>query len=284
MTNTSPLGQNPIMPDPINPNSAPVQNAPVSPTYPVTHEPAAPEVVKPVIESLPTANSNPITSPLNSVTEPIPFDPSKAPTNTFNPQTNIIGSNDGPVKTKGKMNVFAAILIVILIIALLVFGTIFVLNGSMLLNLNPTPTPVITIEPTQVITDNTNTDNTVIKGVLINPMVTEVKTESRLEITSPLAYQVVPKEGTVISIKGHMKGFFEGVMNFRIVDERYYEIASGIIQAQGDNLTGFAPFEKQFTVPNFADNLEVRGMLEFSETSMKDGVNIVVASVPLVFR
>jgi len=267
-------------------NTNPIPNSPVNPTYPVSHEPATPEVVKPVIQSIPTSPiSQPITSPLNTVTEPIPFDPAKSNQNTFSPLNNVVVTNDFPgSKPKGKTNVFFVIVIILFIIALITVIAMILINGSKLSNLNPTPTPAITIEPTGVITDNTNTDNTVITGVEINPMITEVKTESRIKITSPLAFQVVPKEGTVITIKGQMQGFFEGVMNFRIVDERYFEIASGIITAQGDNLIGFAPFEKQFTVPNFADTYEVRGMLEFSETSMKDGVNIVVASVPLVFK
>ena len=79
-------------------------------------------------------------------------------------------------------------------------------------------------------------------------------------------------------IKGQMRGFFEGVMNYRIVDGENVILSNGIIQAQGDNYEGFVPFEVSISYGELESD---KYFLEFYDVSMKDGSINVLSRIPL---
>ena len=94
----------------------------------------------------------------------------------------------------------------------------------------------------------------------------------RLEITSPTLDANISRSGGIIKLEGKMQGFFEGLVNYRIVDANGELILEGIATAAGENYEQMADFSDII----FLDTPVTYGLSEMVElvlyeVSMKDG-------------
>jgi hypothetical protein len=322
MTNNNSLGPDPLTtsnnPQPIANNPQPLSDIPQVPVQspgegvggyiqanpgPVVMEQTIPIQVAPVQTAPIQAPAsldvmqNPFTQPIQSlpeiqsiVAEPVVAQ-SYMQTSTFMPPTQDIGPIEvneikpnivEPIKTSGgKINIVLGIFIFLGIILLIILAVWIITNNANKQNtindVNITPTITQTqsgnsINPTTPLLEEDASDALVTID------------ETRIVVNSPLPNQFIPKEGATMALEGQMKGFFEGTMNYRILDDSNTIIATGIINAEGDNYDAFANFNEQITIAPFTESSAINGKIEFFEESMKDGSTKVVASIPLKFQ
>lgn len=107
---------------------------------------------------------------------------------------------------------------------------------------------------------------------------------NRLKVYSPLLKQVVSKEEPRLSLRGEMQGFFEGLMNYRVISTNGSVINEGFINADGDNYVAFVPFSKEIIMDPFSSTIGDTGRLELYELSMEDGSERVLLSIPIRFN
>ncbi|HEX9804366.1 MAG TPA: Gmad2 immunoglobulin-like domain-containing protein [Candidatus Dojkabacteria bacterium] len=105
--------------------------------------------------------------------------------------------------------------------------------------------------------------------------------EDRLKIVGPDYNQTI--SGSEYTVKGEMKGFFEGVMNVRIIDNEGNVLIDEIVMAEGDNYTDFVEFTKTFDLSPFLSTIPA-ATLEFYEVSAKDGTDNVLLSMTLLIE
>jgi hypothetical protein len=263
---------------------------PINMAEPVASAPVQ-SVVKPVETPIITLPTQPIGQPVNTPIIMTPVQPTTVSTSHAaafmqNPFTQPIPvNNNGPIelapstpkiveeikKPNDKINIVLVLAIVfgvILLFALIV--------GVMLMNANNKKTTDNTPVVTQPVVNDSQVDIVSDSKVVID--------DTRLVINTPTLNQAISKNGSVLSLDGQMKGFFEGTMNFRILDSAGTELTTGVITAIGDNLTDFTSFNKQATIDSFSSLTATSGKIEFYETSMKDGSITVLASIPLKFQ
>lgn len=175
-----------------------------------------------------------------------------------------------PQNTKKVLIVLVALLFVGLLFSIVVVS-IFVLNKEILPIVKDSPLfPSLTPTLTDVQVSVSTTNPTVTPSVIGFP--------NRLKITLPEVGDSLNQAGGILLVKGEMKGFFEGVMNYRIIDKDGVVLASGIIQAQGDNYEKFVPFEDSV---NYGELSSSQYYLEFYDVSMKDGEINLMVRLPL---
>lgn len=106
--------------------------------------------------------------------------------------------------------------------------------------------------------------------------------QDRLEITSPTSNTVISKEGGILLIEGKMQGFFEGTLNFRIVDDKGNAIFEDNVVAVEDNYGQMAKFSKEVLIDTEqAEILSSSIDLVFYEVSMKDGSETELLTITL---
>lgn len=187
-----------------------------------------------------------------------------------------------PQNTK-KVIIILAFLFLLGIIFSVAVISIFLLNkDSFPLQKDSTLFPTLTADPTQIVHDDlipsvTDTPDDSI-GKIVSPTPSTIGYPNRLAIEAPDGDFALRQSGGDMVIKGQMRGFFEGVMNYRIVDGENVILSNGIIQAQGDNYEGFVPFEVSISYGELESD---KYFLEFYDVSMKDGSINVLSRIPL---
>lgn len=187
-----------------------------------------------------------------------------------------------PQNTK-KVIIILAFLFLLGIIFSVAVISIFLLNkDSFPLQKDSTLFPTLTADPTQIVHDDlipsvTDTPDDSI-GKIPSPTPSTIGFPNRLAIEAPDGDFALRQSGGDMVIKGQMRGFFEGVMNYRIVDGENVILSNGIIQAQGDNYEGFVPFEISISYGELESD---KYFLEFYDVSMKDGSINVLSRIPL---
>jgi len=181
--------------------------------------------------------------------------------------------------------------VIIILSILLLIGIVFSVSiiAIFLLNKNSFPLikdsslfPTLTADPTQIVHDDlipsvTDTpDDSIAK--IPSPTPSTIGYPNRLAIEAPDSDFALRQSGGDMVIKGQMRGFFEGVMNYRIVDGENVILSNGIIQAQGDNYEGFVPFEVSISYGELESD---KYFLEFYDVSMKDGAINILSRIPL---
>ena len=173
--------------------------------------------------------------------------------------------------------------VIIILSILLLIGIVFSVSiiAIFLLNKNSFPLikdsslfPTLTVDPTQTVTGTPN--DSIAK--IPSPTPSTIGYPNRLAIEAPDSDFALRQSGGDMVIKGQMRGFFEGVMNYRIVDGENVILSNGIIQAQGDNYEGFVPFEVSISYGELESD---KYFLEFYDVSMKDGSINVLSRIPL---
>jgi len=106
----------------------------------------------------------------------------------------------------------------------------------------------------------------------------------RLKVYAPLLRQVIFKANGELVIAGEMQGFFEGVLNYRLLSSNGISIKQGVINASEDNYGAFVAFSEEITLSTFPDGVSDNGRLELYEISMEDGGEKVLLSIPLRFK
>jgi len=254
------------------------------PTQPIGTPVLTPIESKPV-QTVGNETNPPAAFMQNPFTKPIPISTNTAQSTPKPSTLNIPVNNDGPIeiapvapkiveeikKPNDKVSivlVLAVVFGIILLFALIVWVLLTNANNKKITDNTPNITlPVATLTEVDYNSESKS----------------EID-ETRLVINTPTLNQVISKTGSVLALDGQMKGFFEGTMNFRILDSAGNELASGVITAIGDNLTDFTSFNKQVNIESFSSLAAIRGKIEFYETSMKDGSINVLASIPLKFQ
>ncbi len=187
-----------------------------------------------------------------------------------------------PQNTK-KVIIILAFLFLLGIIFSVAVISIFLLNkNSFPLIKDSSLYPTLTADPTQIVHDDlipsvTDTPDDSI-GKIVSPTPSTIGYPNRLAIEAPDGDFALRQSGGDMVIKGQMRGFFEGVMNYRIVDGENVILSNGIIQAQGDNYEGFVPFEVSISYGELESD---KYFLEFYDVSMKDGSINVLSRIPL---
>ena len=187
-----------------------------------------------------------------------------------------------PQNTK-KVIIILAFLFLLGIIFSVAVISIFLLNkNSFPLIKDSSLFPTLTADPTQIVHDDlipsvTDTPDDSI-GKIVSPTPSTIGYPNRLAIEAPDGDFALRQSGGDMVIKGQMRGFFEGVMNYRIVDGENVILSNGIIQAQGDNYEGFVPFEVSISYGELESD---KYFLEFYDVSMKDGSINVLSRIPL---
>ena len=203
-------------------------------------------------------------------------------------------TNDIPVKTATGMEntgsknlIYFGWVVLILVLFVIILIALKNLTGKTN-NANVSPTP--TIEPTISITENVELtiiptlkiiNNITLTPVIITPMLDS----SRLQITSPTnnSYVTITSPGSgTISFNGKMQGFFEGTMNYRVIDASGKVLTKDVVNASADNYGTFVSFEKIITI-SYVTAILNPGRLEVYDVSMKDGAETVLAVIPLQF-
>ena len=187
-----------------------------------------------------------------------------------------------PQNTK-KVIIILAFLFLLGIIFSVAVISIFLLNkNSFPLIKDSSLFPTLTADPTQIVHDDlipsvTDTPDDSI-GKIVSPTPSTIGYPNRLAIEVPDGDFALRQSGGDMVIKGQMRGFFEGVMNYRIVDGENVILSNGIIQAQGDNYEGFVPFEVSISYGELESD---KYFLEYYDVSMKDGSINVLSRIPL---
>lgn len=115
------------------------------------------------------------------------------------------------------------------------------------------------------------------------PATTEVIESPRLEVFSPNDNSILDKQNPVIKFEGKMQGFFEGVMNYRIVNEDMEVVHEGYIMAMGDNYEQMADFNEEIVLTNEEVALiKNEAKIIFYEVSMKDGAEKLLLEIDIV--
>ncbi|NTU47065.1 hypothetical protein HGA88_05555 [Candidatus Roizmanbacteria bacterium] len=104
----------------------------------------------------------------------------------------------------------------------------------------------------------------------------------RIRLISPIAQQVM--SGSTIIFKGQMKNFIEGGMNIRLKNERGELILTDTIQAQSDNYSQFADFQKEVNFVKIPSTAGTHGTWEIYEIAAKDGAEKVLLQIPVQFE
>ena len=187
-----------------------------------------------------------------------------------------------PQNTK-KVIIILAFLFLLGIIFSVAVISIFLLNkNSFPLIKDSSLFPTLTADPTQIVHDDlipsvTDTpDDSIAK--IPSPTPSTIGYPNRLAIEAPDGDFALRQSGGDMVIKGQMRGFFEGVMNYRIVDNENVILSNGIVQAQGDNYEGFVPFEVSISYGELEGD---KYFLEFYDVSMKDGAINILSRIPL---
>jgi hypothetical protein len=106
--------------------------------------------------------------------------------------------------------------------------------------------------------------------------------DGRIVLYGPLANQSY--DGTPVLFRGKMKGFFEGVMGIRLVLSNGGTFYNSIVQANGDNYTDFVYFEKTVELGDIPIAAGSTAKWELYETSMMDGSDTVLLSIPVILN
>jgi len=167
----------------------------------------------------------------------------------------------------------------ILILSLLLIIAVIVLVVLLVVRNNDNKGEVGQNTPTPTVINSITTTPTVVSP---SPTITDNIDATRLQLDSPINNQTLSKAGETLLLKGRMQGFFEGTMNYRILDASGIVITSGTVTAP-DNYGQFATFEKNITVPSFATNTSTTGKFIFYEVSMKDGAETIIGILSLKF-
>ena len=104
----------------------------------------------------------------------------------------------------------------------------------------------------------------------------------RLVIYSPLRNQVM--KGSTVHIAGKMKGFFEGVLHVRLLDDKNAVIFQDVIHANGDNYKDFSSFSKDVKFGTIISTTLSNGSWQFYDVSAKDGSETVLTTISIRFR
>lgn len=239
---------------------------------------------QPIIEPTKVSQAIPVNT---QILEPLP--PIETTQNPFVAQSttpitpvkdNVTLEEIKPVKkSDDKINIILVLAIFLVIVLIFVVIVLVMLNNSNKIkgteNLELNITQSITKPLASPATQTDETDNIIRLAIYDN---------TRILVTSPLPNQFITKEGVSIALEGQMKGFFEGTMGYRILDEFNTKLATGVINAEGDNYISFVAFNKQITISPFTDSPATRGSIEFYETSMQNGSINVLATIPLKFQ
>lgn len=239
---------------------------------------------QPIIEPIQVSQ----VSPINTQTvEPLP--PIETTQNPFTEQSTTpvppiinnvpLEGNKPAKKSEDKINIILVLAIFLVIVLIFVVIILVMLNKSN----NVKGTDNLALNITQSITKSVLSP-TIQSNEADNTIQLAVYDDTRILVTSPLPNQFITKEGVTIVLEGQMKGFFEGTMGYRIVDEFNTKLATGVITADGDNYISFVAFSKQITISPFTDSPATKGNIEFYETSMQDGSINVLATIPLKFQ
>ncbi len=87
----------------------------------------------------------------------------------------------------------------------------------------------------------------------------------------------------LLVLQGQVTGFFEGTVNYRLLNSNGIEIYSGTFQV-GDNYEQFADFNKSISLPEIpAGKLTATGKLQIYDVSMKDGSETILQEVSVTF-
>ena len=239
---------------------------------------------QPIIEPIKVPQTIPVST---DTLEPLP--PIETTQNPFATQsiTPVMPIKDNvpleeikPVKkSDDKINIILVLVIFLVVVLIFVVIVLVMLNNSN----NKIGTDNLGIYITQSITKPLISP-TIQSGQTDNIIRLAIYDNTRILVTSPLPNQFISKEGVSIALEGQMKGFFEGTMGYRILDEFNTKLATGVINAEGDNYISFVAFNKQITISPFTDSPAIRGNIEFYETSMQNGSINVLATIPLKFQ
>ena len=160
--------------------------------------------------------------------------------------------------------IVAGVVLVIILFVLLFF--IFTLNNSSntAQDQNATPTPTIKV------IEGSNTGE-----LITNPERLKTETsETKLAATFP---------GTIV-LKGQAQGFFEGTVNFRIINANRQELFTGSFTVS-DNYENFVNFEETVTLPTISAALKTpTGTVQYYDVSMKDGSETIMQEVEVVIN
>lgn len=187
-----------------------------------------------------------------------------------------------PQNTKKVIIILAFLFLLGIIFSVAVISIFLINKDSFPLQKDSTLFPTLTADPTQIVHDDlipsvTDTPDDSI-GKIVSPTPSTIGYPNRLAIEAPDGDFALRQSGGDMVIKGQMRGFFEGVMNYRIVDGENVILSNGIIQAQGDNYEGFVPFEVSISYGELESD---KYFLEFYDVSMKDGSINVLSRIPL---
>lgn len=187
-----------------------------------------------------------------------------------------------PQNTKKVIIILAFLFLLGIIFSVAVISIFLINKDSFPLQKDSTLFPTLTADPTQIVHDDlipsvTDTPDDSI-GKIVSPTPSTIGYPNRLAIEAPDGDFALRQSGGDMVIKGQMRGFFEGVMNYRIVDGENVILSNGIIQAQGDNYEGFVPFEVSISYGELESD---KYFLEFYDVSMKDGAINILSRIPL---
>jgi hypothetical protein len=195
------------------------------------------------------------------------------------PVTGSIAAPVMPVKTRDPGQTVIIILLGLILIGIVLgFGVILYYQSTHNKNGNTAATPTPGVTETVTLTA---TAAPAAPGVSITP--TGSSTADRVRITSPLPNQIIPAAGGNIVLAGQIKDFFEGTMGYRLLGGNGGVLISGSVTAP-DNYGRFADFTKTVAVPPIPSTAGNPGKWEFFETSMKDGSETVLLSLPVEFE
>lgn len=104
----------------------------------------------------------------------------------------------------------------------------------------------------------------------------------KLVIYSPLRNQIM--KGASVHIAGKMKGFFEGVLHVRLLDDKNTVIYKDVIHAKGDNYDTFSEFAKDVKFGTIISTTLTNGSWQFYDVSAKDGSETVLTTISIRFK
>lgn len=104
----------------------------------------------------------------------------------------------------------------------------------------------------------------------------------RLVIYSPLRNQIM--KGSHVHIAGKMKGFFEGVLHVRLLDDKNTVIYKDVIHAKGDNYEQFSEFAKDVKFGTIISTTLTNGSWQFYAVSAKDSSETVLTTISIRFK
>lgn len=104
----------------------------------------------------------------------------------------------------------------------------------------------------------------------------------RLVVYAPLKNQLMT--GPTLHIAGKMKGFFEGILHVRLIDDKNTVIFKDVIHAKSDNYQEFALFSKDVKFGTIISTTLHNGSWQFYDISAKDESETILATVSIRFK